>query len=324
MSSNTEPDVLIAAAPDVLERRRLWLDHLAVEKRVAPNTLEAYERDLRQFCRHLTGFVGHPPTLADFADLRPIALRGYLSRRREQGVGPRTLARDLAGIRSFVRFLERRGEASSAGLSAMRAPRQPATLPRPLDTSDAIRLSSAAEHQSREPWIAARDAALMSVLYGCGLRISEGLSITPGHLGMRRSSDGPVRATSMSIVGKGGKARLVPLLSVVARAIDDYLTCCPFTMEADDPIFRGLRGGVVQPAVIQRAMRVMRGALGLPASATPHAMRHSFATHLLGNGGDLRTIQELLGHASLSTTQRYTQVDTKALLKTWSQAHPRA
>ena len=317
-------EILVHAAPCLIASRNDWLEHLKSERRVADKTLDAYERDLRQFSVHLTGYLGHPARKEDFSNLKPLHMRGYLAQRRDKGNGARTLARDLAGIRSFVRFLERRGEASSAGLTAMRAPKQPATLPKPISASDALRLGSSKQQLHAEPWIAARDAALMTLLYGCGLRISEGLALTSGDLGISTSSKPKVTATTLRILGKGGKTRLVPMLPVVGEAVENYLRLCPFILNSEDVVFRGARGGPVQPAVIQRAMRVMRGALDLPATATPHAMRHSFATHLLGNGGDLRTIQELLGHASLSTTQKYTAVDTDALLKTWSAAHPRA
>lgn len=291
---------------------------------MAGRTLDAYERDLRQFCIHLTSYLGEPPRLQDFADLRPIQMRSYLARRRDEGNGARTLARDLAGIRSFVRFLEARGKASSAGLSAMRAPRQPATVPKPITASDALALTQPETQMHETPWIAARDAALMALLYGCGLRISEALSLTLNDFGIADQTQPDVKTRTLRIVGKGNKTRLVPLLDVVGDAMTSYLRQCPHHLEADDVVFRGARGGPVQPAVIQRSMAIMRGALDLPKTATPHAMRHSFATHLLGNGGDLRTIQELLGHASLSTTQKYTAVDADSLLKTWSAAHPRA
>ena len=321
---SSEPDILISAAPDLLNACSAWINQLQSERRLAANTLDSYERDFRQFCLHLTDYLGYPPRKRDFSDLKPMVLRGFLSKRREKGAGPRTLARGLAGIRSFVRFLEKRGEASSAGLAAMRAPKQPSTLPRPVTAEEAIRLSDFGEQAHQEPWVAARDAALMSLLYGCGLRISEGLGLTVSDFGLKHSGDRSIRVQSLRIHGKGGKIRMVPVLPVVNTSMAEYLRLCPFTLGADDPVFRGLRGGVLQPGVVQRSMRVMRGALGLPATATPHAMRHSFATHLLGNGGDLRTIQELLGHASLSTTQKYTQVDSEALLKTWMSAHPRA
>jgi len=321
---DASPEILVYAAPCLLKALDQWTDHLRSERRLAVKTLEAYERDLRQFCQHLTLHLGHPPRKSDFADLKPLNMRGYLARRREAGNGPRTLARDLAGIRSFVRYLERRGEASSAGLIAMRAPRQPSTLPKPVRADEAAKLVSIDQQMHAESWIAARDAAIMTLLYGGGLRISEGLGLTPDDFQIVDPTKPIVRARSLRIQGKGGKTRLVPLLPIVRVAIEDYVKLCPHNLPLGEPVFRGARGAPVQPAVIQRAMRLMRGALGLPSTATPHAMRHSFATHLLGNGGDLRTIQELLGHASLSTTQKYTAVDTDALLKTWNTAHPRA
>ena len=206
----------------------------------------------------------------------------------------------------------------------MRAPKQPSTLPKPVRADEAAQLVSLDRQMHQEPWIAARDAAFLTLLYGCGLRISEGLGLTSEDFQISDPANPVVRAKSLRILGKGGKIRLVPLLPIVGGAIEDYIKLCPYHLPVDEPLFRGARGGKLQPAVMQRSMRVMRGALGLPATATPHAMRHSFATHLLGNGGDLRTIQELLGHASLSTTQKYTAVDTEALLKTWNTAHPRA
>ena len=319
-----ETEILIPAAPCLMAERKAWLTHLLAERRMAEKTLDAYERDLRQFCVHMTHYLGHPPKVKDFANLKPLQLRGYLAKRRDAGNGPRTLARDLAGIRSFVRYLEKQGKASSAGLKAMRAPKQPATLPKPVTAQEAMRLTSHTEQMHETPWIAARDAALMTLLYGCGLRISEALGLTLEDFALRNNSGPRARADSLRILGKGGKIRLVPVLPVVCEALDHYLKLCPYTLHSDDVLFRGARGGPVQAAIIQKSMRLMRGALGLPDTATPHAMRHSFATHLLGNGGDLRTIQELLGHASLSTTQKYTAVDTEAILKTWSAAHPRA
>ena len=322
MSASSQ--ILVFAAPCLTKALGLWLEHLKSERRLAVKTLDAYERDLRQFCQHLTDYLGHPPRKSDFSNLKPLHMRGYLARRRDAGNGARTLARDLAGIRSFVRFLEKRGEASSAGLTAMRAPKQPATLPKPVKADEAAQLINMDQQMHQEPWIAARDAAIMTLLYGCGLRISEGLGLTPADFQISDSARPVASAKSLRILGKGGKTRLVPVLPLVNRAIEEYMRLCPYACETEQPIFRGMRGGPVQPAVVQRSMRVMRGALGLPSTATPHSMRHSFATHLLGNGGDLRTIQELLGHASLSTTQKYTAVDTDALLKTWNAAHPRA
>ncbi len=324
MAAKTETEILIPAAPCLMAERKAWLIHLSAERRMAEKTLDAYERDLRQFCVHMTHYLGYPPRVGDFANLKPLQLRGYLAKRRDAGNGARTLARDLAGIRSFVHYLEKQGKASSAGLKAMRAPKQPVTLPKPVTAQEAMQLTKHTEQMHATPWIAARDAALMTLLYGCGLRISEALGLTLEDFALRNNSKPCARADSLRILGKGGKTRLVPVLPVVCEALDHYLKLCPYTLHSDDVLFRGARGGPVQTAIIQKSMRLMRGALGLPDTATPHAMRHSFATHLLGNGGDLRTIQELLGHASLSTTQKYTAVDTEALLKTWSAAHPRA
>lgn len=306
---------LIPARPDLQKAREDWLGSLARERRLAPLTVEAYERDTRQFLQFMTGHCGGPPGLADIAELRPADLRAFLAGRRKDGAGARTLGRGLAGIRSFLRFLERRGLANSAGAAAMRAPKQPKSLPKPLTAADARRVVSTGEQLAAEPWIAARDAAVLTLLYGCGLRISEALGLS----GVDLAGDGVLRVT-----GKGGKTRLVPVLPAAIEAVAAYRRLCPYHLAADAPLFRGARGGALQPAIVQRAMAAMRSALNLPDTATPHALRHSFATHLLARGGDLRTIQELLGHASLSTTQVYTGVDTARLLAVYSTAHPRA
>lgn len=307
---------LINAASDVLAEKQRWLTQLAHERRLSVKTVEAYERDLRQFLTFLTGHLGGPPRLADLSGLKPMDLRAFLAERRREGAGARTLGRGLAGIRSFLRHLEKRGLANAAGVFAMRAPKQPKSLPKPLSADAALRVIDAQEQMSAEPWIAARDAAVLTLLYGCGLRISEALGLTPAEF--------PKGVESLRVTGKGGKTRLVPLLPAACEAVDEYLRLCPFQPGADEPLFRGARGGPLQPAIVQKQMRLMRGALGLPDSATPHALRHSFATHLLAGGGDLRTIQELLGHASLSTTQVYTGVDTARLLEIYDRAHPRA
>lgn len=313
---NDQTAILIYAAPDLLAQRKTWLVNLGQERRLSEKTLEAYERDLRQFLQFMTGHLGSPPRIKDIANLKPMDLRGYLAERRRDGAGARTLGRGLAGIRSFIRYIEKKGLASSAGLSATRAPKQPKTLPKPIAASKAIQLTDPEEHLRNEPWVAARDVAVMTLLYGCGLRISEALGLS---LNAYRAS-----STSLPIKGKGGKTRLAPLLPIVKNAIDEYLTLCPYHLEQSDTLFRGEKGGALRPEIIQRQIRKLRSALNLPESATPHALRHSFATHLLGNGGDLRTIQELLGHASLSTTQIYTGVDTDRLLDIYENAHPRA
>ncbi|KXF79291.1 recombinase XerC [Paramesorhizobium deserti] len=310
-------EFLVPARADLLAAREEWLNSLKNTRRLSENTLEAYERDTRQFLHFLTGHLGEPPSLKDVSSLRVADLRSFLASRRNGGAGARTLGRGLAGIRSLLRHLEKRGLANAAGAGAMRAPRQPKSLPKPLAAVDAKRVVEAREQLAEEPWIAARNAAVLTLLYGCGLRISEALGLDGGDL--RDSS-----ARSIAIHGKGGKTRLVPLLPVVHRAADAYRRLCPYDLAQGTPLFRGAKGGALQPAIIQREMQNLRSALGLPDTATPHALRHSFATHLLARGGDLRTIQELLGHASLSTTQVYTGVDTDRLLEIYEKAHPRA
>ncbi len=308
-------EFLIPAKADLQQARQDWLTALANERRLSPETVEAYERDTRQFLQFLTGHNSGPPGLADIASLRTADLRGFLAHRRSVGAGARTLGRGLAGIRSLLRFLERRGLANAAGAAALRAPRQPKSLPKPLTADDARRVVSLGEQLAEEPWIAARNAAVLTLLYGSGLRISEALTIKAGEM----PGAGVLRVT-----GKGGKTRLAPVLPLAQKAVAEYRRLCPFHLDPDGLLFRGARGGPLNPAIIQREMRKLRSALNLPDTATPHALRHSFATHLLGRGGDLRTIQELLGHASLSTTQVYTGVDTARLLEIYDSAHPRA
>ncbi len=317
MSVNKDRDTLLQATPELQVWCNKWLVHLKDERRLAAKTVEAYARDIRQVFEFLADYLGELPQLAHVADLKPVDLRGFLASRRKQGAGARTIGRGLAGIRSFIRYLEKHGLASSAGIAAMRSPRQPRTLPKPVSAEHAIRMTDADEHGHPERWIACRDAAIMTLLYGCGLRIAEALSLTIDDF-----PEPPAKA--LRIAGKGGKTRIVPLLAVAHHAVIDYIGLCPYHLAAGQPLFRGARGGVLQPAVLQRAVRVLRGQFGLADTATPHALRHSFATHLLAGGGDLRTIQELLGHASLSTTQIYTDVDTQQILKTYQKAHPRA
>lgn len=309
-------EILTFAAPELLAERSAWLSSIEGERRLADNTVEAYERDTRQFLTFLTSYVGHPAALKDIKALRPAELRAFLATRRKEGAGARSLGRHLAGLRSFLRFLEKKGLVNAAGATAMRAPKQPKSLPKPLTDKQALDITSSNAQLQEEPWIAARDAAVFSLLYGCGLRISEALAL--------KGAEITEQSTSLRVIGKGGKTRLVPLLPAVREAVLTYVKLCPYDLSADAALFRGARGGPLQPAIIQREMQKLRGALGLPDSATPHALRHSFATHLLGGGGDLRTIQELLGHASLSTTQIYTGVDSSRLLQIYDKAHPRA
>jgi integrase/recombinase XerC len=299
-----------------MEHRREWLESLGRERRLAANTTDAYERDTRQFLAFLTAHVGGPAQLSDIHTLRTADLRSFLAARRRQGAGSRSLGRHLAGLRSFLRYLEKKGLINAAAAGAIRAPRQPKSLPKPISDRQALHLMTAEAQLHEEPWVAARDAAVLMLLYGCGLRISEALALTP--------TDLTADSTSLRVSGKGGKTRLVPLLPVVLDAVAAYQKLCPYHLAPEEPLFRGARGGTLQPAIIQRGMQKLRSAFGLPETATPHALRHSFATHLLAGGGDLRTIQDLLGHASLSTTQIYTGVDTTRLLEVYDRAHPRA
>lgn len=309
-------ELLIIADQRLMAERAAWLESLARERRLSEHTLDAYERDTRQFLTFMTGHLAGPTTLSDIEALRPADFRAFLASRRKEGSGARSLGRNLAGLRSLLRYLEKKGLVNAAGAGAVRSPKQPKSLPKPLSDRQAISVASDEAQMHEEPWIAARDAAVFTLLYGCGLRISEALDLTPADL--------RAGATTLRITGKGNKTRMVPLLSVVTEAVARYRALCPYHLADDQPLFRGARGGKLQQAIIQRTMQKMRGAFGLPETATPHALRHSFATHLLAGGGDLRTIQELLGHASLSTTQVYTGVDSSRLLEVYDRAHPRA
>ncbi len=307
---------MIIADPALMAERQHWLDALGRERRLSDHTLDAYERDTRQFLAFLTGHLGGPATLKEIHALRPADFRAFLAARRRDGAGARSLGRNLAGLRSFLRYLEKKGLVNAAGAGAVRSPKQPKSLPKPLSDTQAITVVSDDAQMHDEPWISARDAAVLTLLYGCGLRISEALGLTP--IDIRPG------ATALRITGKGNKTRIVPLLPVVVEAVGKYQALCPYHLEDGKPLFRGARGGPLQAGIIQRGMQKLRSAFGLPDTATPHALRHSFATHLLAGGGDLRTIQELLGHASLSTTQVYTGVDASRLLEVYDKAHPRA
>lgn len=307
---------LLEATPQLLSARKDWLEQLQKTRRVAKLTVEAYERDSRQFLSFLCQHLGHIPDISDLSGLRVADMRSFLAYRRNMGVGSRSLGRGLAGIRSFFNFLTRAGLADVPAARIVRTPKQPKSLPKPLNIADALHIVDKKNQLDDEPWVASRNAAILTLCYGCGLRISEALSLTPADFSDKN-------ATSIYVTGKGGKTRLVPVIPAVHEAIDDYLSCCPFILPPDQPLFRGVHGGKLQRAIVERAVQQLRSSLGLPDSVTPHALRHSFATHLLSRGGDLRTIQELLGHASLSTTQIYTGVDTDRLMEVYKKAHPR-
>ena len=304
-------------ASDVAAQIETWLSYIGAERRMSPKTVEAYRRDVHQFLAFLTEHLGRKPTLAGLGRLGPPDVRAFLAARRSDGIGGRSLMRTLAGLRSFGRYLERNGTGKVGALAAVRSPKVAKTLPKPLSPSAAKQMTETdlRAGEEREPWVLARDAAVLALLYGSGLRIFEALGL------QRKDID---QADVITVLGKGGKQRMVPVLPVVSRLIADYLESCPHDLPAKGPLFVGVRGGPLSPRIVQLAMARLRGALGLPDSATPHALRHSFATHLLARGGDLRAIQELLGHASLSTTQIYTAVDAERLMEVYRNTHPRA
>lgn len=293
-----------------------WLSYLKFELRLTSNTLLAYERDVLQYCSFLTQYHVRFAQLSDFESIKPIQIRSFMAQRRKEHIGSSSLARGLSAIKSFVRYLEKDGLADCTGLQATQAPKRSRKLPSPVSEKQAIAMLDSAQGLEEEEWINARNAAAIALMYGCGLRISEVLNLTRADINTAQSG-------SMNITGKGNKQRLVPVLPNVLKWVEYYLGLCPYEIGNQEPIFRGAKGGGVQPAIIQKTVRKMRGYLGLPQSATPHALRHAFATHLLCAGGDLRSIQELLGHASLSTTQIYTHLDSAKLLKTFTDAHPR-
>lgn len=299
----------------VAKAYRAFLTWLNDERRLSPHTVSAYSRDVEDFLTFLTRHLGAPPELSDLADLRQLDFRSWLARLSEGGVQDISRARKLSSIRTFFRYLRKRGLVENDRLNLVRAPKIPHSVPKPLSVPDAELLMESAGDFETEEWVAKRNVALMTLLYGCGLRIAEALALNEG-----QAPDGD----AMRVLGKGNKERFVPVLPVVRDAIAAYLTESPFAGDPDGPLFRGVRGGRLNQDSARKPIRMLRVALGLPDTATPHALRHSFATHLLAGGGDLRAIQELLGHASLSTTQRYTEVDTARLMAEYARAHPRA
>ena len=301
-----------AGAQDALTR---WLDTLAALRGASPNTLDAYRRDVSEFLSFITEHHGGAQGLGGLSRLTVSDMRAWMARVRGTGASPRTLARKLSAVKSFYRWLAEREGIDATAVLATRAPRFPARLPRPVDADGARALLDTVESRAAQPWVAARDLAVVTLLYGCGLRISEALAIDAGALPL---------GDSLRITGKGGRERVVPVLPVARAAVADYARACPHELSPGTALFRGVRGGKLGPRAVQKATQAARMQLGLPASVTPHAMRHSFATHLLDAGGDLRAIQDLLGHASLSTTQAYTAVDTARLLDVYRKAHPAA
>lgn len=315
-SAAARPEVAaLAAQPDAADAVRDFLGALENERNYSPHTIAAYQRDLAGFFAFAQDHRGEPVGLLDLSTFTVSDFRSYLAKRRNDGITGTSLGRALSALRSFFHHLDTQGRVSNQAIRLVKRPKTPHAVPKPLSKEAARDSIDTVEALDTLPWVAARDAAILTLLYGCGLRISEALGLA------RR--DAPLR-DALRIVGKGQKERVVPVLPIVADAVDRYVALCPFALEGAGPLFVGVRGKRLNAGVVQRQMRHARIALGLPETATPHALRHSFATHLLSGGGDLRSIQELLGHASLSTTQRYTEVDTDQLKRVYEQAHPRA
>ncbi len=304
----------MAAASALFEQ---WIAHLRDERRFAANSVEAYARDVGAFLDFLRGHLGGEPSGHDLATLEPRDLRAYLAHRRHgpDALGDRSIARALAAIRCFYRYLERRHGVANARLALVRGPRLKRPLPRPVSETAARNLIADAADAAAAEWIGARDAALITLLYAAGLRISEALALT--------GADRPL-PEMLRVCGKAGKERLVPMLAAARGAVERYAGLCPYALTSDAPLFRASRGGTMTPRMAQAVLQHLRTRLGLPSSATPHALRHAFATHLLAHGGDLRAIQDLLGHESLSTTQAYTSVEAQNILQRYRRAHPRA
>ena len=309
------PLARFSAADDLRAAIGLWVAWLTGERRASAHTVAAYGRDLALFLDFLTEHLGEQPSLAAIDALRPGDFRAYLARRAQDGIERGSLARGLSVLRGFLRFLQRRGLAATTALAALRSPKLPHSVPKPLTIVDAAASLDATAEVASSRWQGKRDTAILALLYGCGLRLSEALGLT--------RAEAPL-GEMLAVTGKGGKQRLLPVLPAVRQAVADYLAACPYFLAKEGPLFVGTRGGPLNPRLVQRQMASLRSRLGLAETATPHALRHSFATHLLGAGGDLRAIQELLGHASLSTTQRYTSVETERLLAIYDAAHPRA
>ena len=303
-------------AEDSTEVAVAWLQALKSERRVAARTLEAYTRDISQFAGFLADHLGAPASCDDLRNLTTSDFRAFLASRRNTGAESRTLARQLSAIRSFYLHAERTGPFRNPAVAAIRSPKLPHSVPKPLTVAKAAEVAAADAMATPETpaWVVARDHGVLTLLYACGLRISEALALTPR----------AARSNPLVITGKGNKTRLVPTLPTVRDALHNYQSLCPHPLSPNEPMFKGVKGGLLSPRIIQLLVERLRGALGLPETATPHALRHSFASHLLGSGADLRVIQELLGHASLSTTQVYTEVNRTHLLEQYRKAHPRA
>ncbi|MAH85260.1 MAG: hypothetical protein CBB68_13580 [Rhodospirillaceae bacterium TMED8] len=297
-----------------------WWDWLRYERRLSEHTIASYGHDLKSFFKFISWHLGYPPGIQDLGELRSADFRAFLADCANRGLSRTSIVRAVSSLRGFFRFLHKRGLAENIAIHGLRTPKSPKSIPRALTIKDAMEVIEKARDQSAiKPWIGKRDQALFGLLYGCGLRINEALSLNRGQIVGQRANSGTLR-----IVGKGMKERIVPVLPVVTEMVAGYLAACPFNLMPHGPLFFGVRGKRLTAAVAQKQMRDIRRSMGLPETATPHALRHSFATHLLGAGGDLRTIQELLGHASLSTTQRYADINVEQLHDVYKMSHPRA
>ena len=310
-------DLAIYLTPEAQALVTRFFTYQGAERRASPHTIAAYRRDLKQFFAFLHNYLEEKVSLAAFSELKAMQFRAFLAHQRGQSDKPlsnRSMARKLSAIRSLFRYMDRREGIKNSAIELLQSPKLPQSPPKAISPNAAKDVLQTAGELATRPWIAARDTALLTLLYGCGLRISEALSLQKGHL--------PI-TDSILIRGKGNKDRVIPVLPIAQEAIAQYLERLPFPLHDGDAIFRGVHGGAMNARAAQKLMEKLRSALGLPDSTTPHALRHSFATHLLAGGGDLRTIQELLGHANLSTTQKYTDVETSALMAVYKAAHPR-
>lgn len=302
-------------AADLSKQLRKWQDYLQYEKQLSKHTLRAYAADITHFIEFLNIHLGQSPGLNDLSRVSVRDFRAWLSSKAREDVSTASRARSLSGIKNLFNWLDRNGIMHNPSIAVLQTPKLPRKLPRPLQETQAIDVLANAGLLAREDWIGARNSALFTLLYGCGLRIDEALQLNTGNM---------PRGGALRVMGKGGKERQVPVISIVESNLEHYLTLCPFAKDKDTPLFRGARGGRLNQGVAQKAMRELRKTLGLPDSATPHALRHSFATHLLQNGANLREIQELLGHASLTSTQRYTEINAEEMLEIYKKSHPRA
>lgn len=306
-------EIRYKASPEVVEQIRRWRNWLAAERRFSPHTVDAYARDLSIFFDFLSDYQRNLPTLADLQKMEIRGFRAFLSARADKHIEKTSVAREISSLKNFFKYLARQNVVNNSAVSIVSSPRRPQTLPKALDVGQTLNLLDVSGNFAKKEWQGLRDVAVFTILYGCGLRISEALSLNRGDIDHN---------DFLKIKGKGNKERLVPLLPVVVEKIDAYLAACPYDIKNGEPLFLGARGERLSPRIVQRTLEKIRAYLGLPDTLTPHALRHSFATHLLAEGTNLRAIQELLGHSSLSTTQRYTDVQIETLQKEYQQAHP--